>query len=116
MLWAKSQLPTSQEERFALVVAEFFNNPDVTPPSGTGFGSAGLRVHGRIFAMLSSKREFVVKLPARRVDALIAAGEGDRYDPGHGRRMKEWLALSPTSQLDWLSLAREALAFVADQR
>jgi hypothetical protein len=26
--------------------------------------------------------------------------------------MKEWLAVSPTSKLDWLSLAKEALAFV----
>lgn len=111
-----SQLPTSQEERFAAIADEFLNNPDVTPPTGTGFGSAGLRVHGRIFAMLSSKREFVVKLPARRVDALIAAGEGARYDPGHGRRMKEWLAVSPASEQDWLSLAKEALAFVAAQR
>ena len=32
--------------------------------------------------------------------------------PGHGRLMKEWLAVSPKSKLDWLALAKEALAFV----
>ena len=30
--------------------------------------------------------------------------------------MKEWLALAPTSEIDWLTLAREAKAFVASAR
>jgi hypothetical protein len=100
-------------ERFAAVVAAFLDNPEITPPSGQGFGSSGLRVQGRIFAMLSSKGEYVVKLPRQRVAALVAAGAGERYDPGHGRRMQEWLQVDPTSAVDWLELAREALAFVA---
>jgi hypothetical protein len=75
-----------------------------------------LKVGGKIFAMLSSKGEFVVKLPKARVDALIASGDGERFDPGHGRLMKEWLAVEPTSEAEWLPLAREAMAFVAAQR
>jgi hypothetical protein len=58
----------------------------------------------------------VVKLPKARVDALVAAGEGRRFDPGHGRLMKEWLSLEPVSELEWLPLAREAMAFVASKR
>jgi hypothetical protein len=100
-------------ERFALVVAAFLDDPEVTLPSGLGFGSAGLRVHGRIFAMLSSKGRYVVKLPQRRVAALVASGAGEHYDPGHGRLMKERLQIEPTSAEDWLTLARDALAFVA---
>ena len=100
-------------ERFAEVVAAFLDDPGVTPPSGQGFGSSGLRVHGKIFAMLSSRGEYVVKLPQRRVAALVAGGVGDYFDPGHGRRMKEWLQVEPASATDWLELAREALAFVA---
>lgn len=51
---------------------------------GTGFGrSEGLRVSGRIFAMLV-KGELVVKLPKGRVDELTASGVGHRSDPGHG--------------------------------
>jgi hypothetical protein len=62
--------------------------------------------------MLSGER-FVVKLPAARVDALVATGEGDRFDPRrNGRVMREWLALSPSSGQGWLPLAREALDFV----
>lgn len=110
-----NDVPTTPAERFSAVVAAFLDYPDITPPSGQGFGSSGLRVHGRIFAMLSSKGEYVVKLPQRRVAALVAGGIGDYFDPGHGRRMKGWLQVEPTTALDWLELAREALAFVMPQ-
>ena len=63
--------------------------------------------------MRSSDGAFVVKLPKPRVDALVASGDGKRFDPGHGRLMKEWIAIDPTSDVEWLPLAREALAFVA---
>jgi hypothetical protein len=33
-----------------------------------------------------------VKLPRERVDELVEAGAGHRFDPGHGRLMKEWVA------------------------
>ncbi len=107
-------LPSSTpEERFATIVEELLGSPGVTPPAGTGFGASGLKVGGKIFAMLASKGEFVVKLPPQRVDALIASGDGERFDPGHGRLMKEWVAIIPTSEADWLPLAQEAKAFVA---
>lgn len=102
--------------RFATIVDELLGEPDVTPPSGKGFGSSGLRWRGKIFAMLASDGAFVVKLPQSRVDALVASGDGERFDPGHGRLMKEWIAIEPTSDVEWLPLAREAMAFVAAKR
>jgi hypothetical protein len=102
-------------EKFAAVVAVLGEEPGVEAPDGSGarkkFGSEALKVGGKIFAMVAQDR-LVVKLPAKRVDALVAAGEGDRFDPGHGRVMKEWLSLGPGSGTDWLALAREALDFV----
>ena len=63
------------------------------------------------------KGKLVVKLPKRRVDALIASGDGERFDPRHdGRLMKEWVSVEPTSEEEWLPLAREAMEFVASQR
>ncbi len=105
------------EERFATIVEELLNNSGVTPPSdGKGFGSSGLKVKNKIFAMLVSGK-LVVKLPKLRVDALVASGDGERFDPRHdGRLMKEWITLEPTSQGEWLPLAREAMEFVASQR
>ena len=105
------------EERFATIVEELLSNPDVTPPSdGKRFGSSGLKIHNKIFAMLV-RGKLVVKLPKPRVDALIASGEGERFDPRHdGRLMKEWVTLEPTSDEGWLPLAREAMEFVASKR
>jgi len=79
-------------------------------PSKRAFGSNGLKVNGRIFAMLV-RGAFVVKLPKDRVDALVAAGAGTHFEPGPGRVMREWIALRGAGD-DWLDLAREALAFV----
>src|SRR5207248_762722 len=84
------------------------------PSSTKRFGSSGeLKVGGKIFAMLSSKGTLVVKLPRPRVEALIASAKSARFDPGHGRLMKEWLSVEPASEAEWLSLARAALEFVA---
>ncbi len=80
---------------------------------GKGFGSTGqLKVDGRIFAMLVGG-QLVLKLPADHVDALVDSGDGEHFDAGKRRPMREWLALSPTSHKSWLALAREAMAFVS---
>jgi hypothetical protein len=54
----------------------------------------------------------VVKLPRQRVDELIGSGEGERFDPGHGRLMKEWVTIGPECGRLWVALAEEALGFV----
>jgi TfoX/Sxy family transcriptional regulator of competence genes len=113
-----SDVLSTPEERFAALVEEFISDYAVTLPldgssSNNRFGSSGLRVHNKIFAMLSGGR-LVVKLPKARVDALVASGDGERFDPRRdGRLMKEWLSLAPTSEQAWLPLAKEAKEFVA---
>src|SRR5687768_9383994 len=101
---------TDAEQRFEQLAAGFLANPEVA--QGTGFGSApGLRIRGKIFAMLV-KGELVVKLPKDRVDELTASGAATQFDPGHGRLMKEWASVSADSAEDWERLAGEALQFV----
>jgi TfoX/Sxy family transcriptional regulator of competence genes len=108
------------EERFAAIVDALRDKPGVTPPgegghSRRGFGSTELKVHGRIFAMLTQGR-LVVKLPRERVDALVAAGGGDRFDPRRdGRLMKEWLVVGTALDAQWQELANEALAYVGSR-
>jgi hypothetical protein len=100
------------EERFDDLVSELLGTDGVTPPgSGGGFGSSAIRVQNKIFAMLVRGR-LVVKLPKKRVDELVAAGEGVHFDANKGTPMKEWLSLAPSSELPWSPLAREALDFV----
>jgi hypothetical protein len=97
-----------RESRFALVVNAFADDRQVAPPgTGKGFGSGALKVNGKIFAMMSSKGEFVVKLSEERVNELVAARKGSRFDPGRGRVMKEWLIVTADHTL-WIPLAKEA--------
>ncbi|MGH8336410.1 MAG: hypothetical protein ACREWJ_00170 [Rhodoferax sp.] len=105
------------EKRFATVVEALASEESVSvgQRGKKGFGSSALQVNGKIFAMISTSGSFVVKLPRLRVEALESSGAGRKFDPGHGRLMKEWLALDPKSKEEWLSLAREALRFVGGQ-
>jgi hypothetical protein len=96
---------------FAAIVRAFARDERVTF-GGQGFGSRALRFDGRIFAMLSSKGRFVVKLPADRVKELIGLGRGEYFDTGRGRVMKEWIAIS-AKPASWLALAKEARRFAA---
>ncbi len=105
------------EARFAAVVRKFRGAANVTPPEGGAgphmrFGSNGLKVDGKIFAMLVNGR-LVVKLPRERVQDLVSSGAGGPFDPGHGRLMKEWIVVAPDSTLDWYLVARDALEFVS---
>lgn len=80
--------------------------------SGTGFGTNdGLRVSGKIFAMLV-RGELVVKLPRDRVDELVEAGAARRFDAGKGRPMKEWASVPASASRRWRGLVEEARTFV----
>jgi hypothetical protein len=78
------------------------------------FASDGLKTGGKFFAMVS-KGELVLKLPAERVDEIVAAGEGRRFDPGHGRLMKEWASLRPADEEACAAYVEEARAFVVSR-
>ncbi len=94
---------------FARLTTRF--NSESTVSSGTGFGSSpGLRVRGKIFAMLVGVA-LVVKLPKDRVAELESSGVGSRFDPGHGRVMKEWVTVPVGQGADWEQLTAEAFAF-----
>jgi hypothetical protein len=101
------------EARYTVIVDALLEIPGVVLGSATnkGFGKDALKIDGRIFAMLVRSR-LVVKLPRQRVHGLVSSQNGERFDPGHGRLMKEWITMEPTSDMDWLSLARESLEFV----
>ena len=106
-----STLESATQRKFEYVVQSLQSAPGVALGK-RGFGVGSLQVHGRIFAMVSSKGEYVVKLSKARVEALEGSGGGRRFDPGHGRLMKEWLVVASTSKAEWLKLAIEAMNFV----
>jgi hypothetical protein len=103
-------------DRFADLVDELVGIAGVTPPrGGGGFGRSALRYENKIFAMLVRGR-LVLKLPADRVDALVAAGDGIRFDANKGTPMREWLSLDPDPGRPWPPLAHEAIAFAQSAR
>ena len=97
--------------RYLDLVDDLMGIDGVTPPpGGSGFGRGSLKYRGKIFAMLVRGR-LVLKLPGDRVTALIRSGNGIAFDANKGTPMREWLSLDPDSELNWLSLATEALNF-----
>jgi hypothetical protein len=109
----------SPEERFDRLVGELLDRPGVSygrdePGTANRFGSNALKVGDKIFAMLA-RGSLVVKLPRKRVDELVAAGDGIRFDPRGGRPMTEWLVLDPASRQGWLPLAAEAMQYVGSK-
>ena len=98
-------------DSFALVIANFADDWRVDCGGHKGFGSGALKINGKIFAMISSKEAFVIKLPASRVDELVRDGTAQHFDDGRGKKMKEWLALNGKQEL-WIKLAIEAYRFV----
>jgi TfoX/Sxy family transcriptional regulator of competence genes len=111
---AKTAKPATSNElevdpRFARVVAAFAGNRRVT--TGKMMASVGVKVNGKIFAMLV-RGSFVAKLPRDRVNELVESGAGSHFDPRrNGRVMKEWIELSGTKP-PWTDLAEEACRFV----
>jgi hypothetical protein len=87
------------------VANRFLAEPGVT--EGHMFGNAVLKIGGKVFAGLWDG-QLVVKLPAARVDALIAAGKGSAFEPMPDRAMREWVLVGDDEEL-----AAEALVFVS---
>jgi hypothetical protein len=103
--------PLTPQDRYLDLVDELSGEQGVEPPpGGRGFGRGALRYRRKIFAMLV-RGQLVLKLPRPRVDELVGAGHGVRFDANKGTPMTEWFALAPDSALPWLPLASEALAF-----
>jgi TfoX/Sxy family transcriptional regulator of competence genes len=75
------------------------------------FGTNCLKVSGKVYAM-EFKGALVVKLAKSRAASLVSSGLATVFDPGHGRPMKQWIAVDPAGQLDWASLVEEAKSVV----
>ena len=97
------------DPKFAPVIAAFASDRRVI--AGKMMASVGLKVDGKIFAMMV-RGKFVAKLPKERVNELVESGVGQPFDPRrNGRVMKEWIELNGTKP-SWIELATEAHRFV----
>jgi len=102
-------LPRMPEEAWEDLV-ERTRGGDVTP--GKMFGCEGLRT-GRKFFAIWWHDQLVVKLPADRLQGLVAAGQADVFEPMEGRPMNGWALLR--APVEWDPVVAEARDHVAAQ-
>ncbi|MFC4943630.1 hypothetical protein [Pseudonocardia sp. GCM10023141] len=76
----------------------------------TMFGSAGLRVGTKFFAFVGSAGQLIVKVPAARAEALVAAGLGTPVRVGRAAA-REWVGVP--GQDRWPGLLDEARTYVS---
>lgn len=100
----------SADPRLVGIVSEFENRRKM---ASRKFGSNGLKVNGKLFALFTQST-IVVKLPPARVSILVGQGDGEPFDPGQGRLMRGWLTVT-NPRASWLDLVKEALQFVSEK-
>lgn len=97
------------DPRLIAISKVFAKNPRVS--LGKLFSAVGLKIDNKIFAMVV-RGALVVKLPRPRVDELVTAKAGRRFEPGPGHVMKEWISMT-ASKPDAVTLGREAFEYVS---
>jgi hypothetical protein len=100
---------TSPAQRYETLAESLRGERAVGRPKRRGFAQGGLMKAGKLFATLRGDH-LLLKLPAARVAALIASGQGAPFDANKGKPMKEWVLAGMGA--DWEALAREAADFV----
>jgi hypothetical protein len=105
---------SSDDERFWDAAATLLERNDVT--RSTMMGLPCLRVNGKFVAAFDrGSGDLLIKVPAARVDQLIAAGDGGEVAPA-GRRFREWAAIPAEAVDEWPAYLAEAYAFAAASR
>jgi hypothetical protein len=110
MPWNTDSASHSRLERLA---AEYLDHPDVD--WGRMFGTIGLRVRGKIFAVaVHDDGGLMVKISEGRATEREASGDVTRMVM-RGREMREWV-VAPLDAPDalWESLLAEAHAYLDD--
>lgn len=97
------------QEIYDRMVDELRAEPNVG--EGRMFSATGLTYKRKFFVARMPSGELLLKLPASRVDELVADELGERFDRGDGRPLREWATVPPSETHRWPDLAHEALAF-----
>jgi hypothetical protein len=96
-------------EIFDPVAERYLGRADVD--MGRMFASEGLRVRGKIFALISFDGQLMLKLPAVRTVALVEDGDATRVEMA-GRSMREWVFVPVERPALWEPLIAEAFAYL----
>ena len=101
----------SDEDRFWEAAAHLLARHGVNAIDDDGQALPGRA--GKFFAAFyRSSGDLLIRVPAGRVDQLIASGIGGAWVSG-GCREKKWAAIPPEAVADWPAYLGEAYTFVA---
>ena len=104
---AEAASATTPDACYAQLAARLTQEPDVSWGTGRkGFGSTALQYRGKMFALLSVRGEFVVKLDATRVAALVAQDQGSPYTMGGVPCANGWWWLATAAPIGMLWRAK----------
>lgn len=102
---------TARQTLFWQLAEPLLAEPGVT--RSTMMGYPCLRVNGAFFACAEpATGHLIVKLPAHRVNELVATGQALAFAP-NGRTFREWAAFPDADPGEWSALLAEARTFVA---
>ena len=90
---------------YADVKAHFANDPEVEVLKGRG--AQGIKRRGKLFVMFM-KGDLIVKLPEQRVNEIIDTGDGEPFDPGTGKPMKNRVLIPARKKDMWIKYSEEA--------
>ena len=100
----------TRETLFWELAEQLLAKPGVT--RSTMMGYPCLRANGAFFACVEQATgHVIVKLPALRVDELVATGQARHFAP-NGRAFREWAAFPAAEPDEWSALLAEAWSFV----
>ena len=99
----------AHETLFWELAGQLLAEPGVT--RSTMMGYPCLRANGAFFACVErTTGHLIVKLPAPRVNELVAAGQALPFAPS-GRTFREWAAFPMADPDEWSALLAEARSF-----
>ena len=87
------------------VKAHFADDPEVEVLKGRG--AQGIKRGGKLFVMFM-KGDLIVKLPEQRVNEIIDIGDGEPFDPGTGKPMKNRVLIPAKKSDKWIKYSTEA--------
>jgi TfoX/Sxy family transcriptional regulator of competence genes len=107
---ATNSARAAAQERLDGFADDFLRRPGVD--WGRMFGTIGLRVRGKVFAVAVHEGNLMVKIPEARAEERMAAGEVTRMVM-RGRELREWVAapIDAPEEL-WRGLLEEAHAYL----
>lgn len=102
----------SGDARLAALAEPYLARPDVD--WGRMFSTEGLRVRGKVFALVNHEGNLMAKIPESRADELVAAGSAQRVVM-RDREMREWVEVHYDAGEDaWAQVVADAHALLEE--